>query len=170
MAPHSSTFAWKTPWKEEPGRLQFMGSLESDTTEWLHFHFSFSCIGEGNGNPLQCSCLENPRDGEAWWAAIYGVAQSRTQLKQLGSSSNMNPPRVYTCSPSWTPLPPPSPSHPSGPSQCTLSHASNLDWRSVLHMIIYMFQYYSLKSSHLHLLPQSKSLFFTSVSLLLSHL
>ena len=54
------------------------GRKESDTTEWLHFHFSLSCIGEGNGNPLQCSCLENPRDGEAWWAAIYGVTQSRT--------------------------------------------------------------------------------------------
>ena len=59
---HSSTFAWKIPWTEEPGRLQSMGSLESDTTEWLHFYFSLSCIGEGNGNPLQCSCLENPRD------------------------------------------------------------------------------------------------------------
>ena len=56
-------------------------------TEQLHFHFSLSCIGEGNGNPLQCSCLENPRDEEAWWAAVYGVAQSRTQLKQLNSSS-----------------------------------------------------------------------------------
>ena len=55
MAPHSSSFAWKTPWTEEPGRLQSMGSLESDTTERLHFHFSLSCIGEGNGNPLQCS-------------------------------------------------------------------------------------------------------------------
>ena len=65
MAPHSSTFAWKIPWTEEPGRLQSMGSLESDTTERLHFHFSLSCIGEGNGNPLQCSCLENPRDGGA---------------------------------------------------------------------------------------------------------
>ena len=81
MAPHSSTFAWKIPWMEEPGRLQPMGLLESDTTERLHFHFSLSCIGEGNGNPLQCSCLENPRDGEAWWAAISGVAQSRTRLK-----------------------------------------------------------------------------------------
>ena len=57
------------------------GRWESDTTERLHFHFSLSCIGEGNGNPLQCSCLENPRDGGAWWAAIYGVAQSRTRLK-----------------------------------------------------------------------------------------
>ena len=63
------------------------GCWESDTTEQLHFHFSLSCIGEGNGNPLQCSCLENPRDGGAWWAAVYGVAQNRTQLKQLSSSS-----------------------------------------------------------------------------------
>ena len=54
---------------------------ESDTTERLHFHFSLSCIGEGNGNPLQCSCLQNPRDGGAWWAAVYGVAQSQTRLK-----------------------------------------------------------------------------------------
>ena len=60
---------------------------ESDTTEQLHFHFSLSCIGEGNGNPLQCSCLENPRDRGAWWAAVYGVAQSRTRLKRLSSSS-----------------------------------------------------------------------------------
>ena len=60
-----------------------MGSLESDTTEQLPFHFSLSCIGIGNGNPLQCSCLENPRDGEAWWAAVYGVAQSWTRLKRL---------------------------------------------------------------------------------------
>ena len=59
MAPYSSTFAWKIPWTEEPGRLQSMGSLESDTTERLHFHFSLLCIGAGNGNPLQCSCLEN---------------------------------------------------------------------------------------------------------------
>ena len=64
-----------------------MGSLELDTTERLHFHFSLSCIGEGNGNPLQCSCLENPRDGEAWWAAIYGVAQSRTRLKRLSRAA-----------------------------------------------------------------------------------
>ena len=72
MAPHSTTLAWKIPWTEEPGRLQSMGSLESDTTERLHFHFSLSCIGEANGNPLQCSCLENPRDGGAWWAAVMG--------------------------------------------------------------------------------------------------
>ena len=65
------------------------GCKESDMTEWLHLHFSLSCIGEGNGNPLQCSCLENPRDGGAWWAAIYGVAQSWTRLKRLSSSSSM---------------------------------------------------------------------------------
>ena len=64
MAPHSSTLAWKLPWTEEPGGLQSMGSLESDTTEQPRFHFSLSCIGEGNGNPLQCPCLENPRTGE----------------------------------------------------------------------------------------------------------
>ena len=81
MATHSSTLAWRIPWTEEPGRLQSMGSLESDTTEQLPFHFSLSCIGEVNGNSLQCSCLENPRDGRAWWAAIYGVTQSWTQLK-----------------------------------------------------------------------------------------
>ena len=65
------------------------GHEESDTTERLHFYFSFSCIGEGNGNPLQCSCLENPRDGSAWWTAVYGVAQSRTRLTRLSSSSNI---------------------------------------------------------------------------------
>ena len=64
------------------------GHGESDMTERLHFHFSLSCIGEGNGNPLQCSCLENPRDGGAWWAAVYGVIQSRTRLKRLSSSSS----------------------------------------------------------------------------------
>ena len=64
------------------------GHKESDTTERLHFHFSLSCTEEGNGNPLQCSCLENPRDGGAWWAAVYGVAQSRTRLKRLSSSKH----------------------------------------------------------------------------------
>ena len=87
MAPHCSTFAQKIPWTEEPGRLQSMGSLESHMTERLHFHFSLTRIEEGNGNPLQCSCLENPRDGEAWWAAVYRVAQSWTRLKRLSSSS-----------------------------------------------------------------------------------
>ena len=74
MAPHSSTLAWKTPWMEEPGGLQSMGSRLSDFT--FTFHFSLSHNGEGNGNRLQCSCLENPRDGRAGWAAVYGVAQS----------------------------------------------------------------------------------------------
>ena len=65
------------------------GSKESDTPERLHFHFSLSCIGEGNGNPLQCSCLENLRDRGAWWAAVYGVTQSRTWLKWLSNSSSI---------------------------------------------------------------------------------
>ena len=86
MAPHSSTLAWKIPWVEEPGRLQFMGLRRVRHNWGLHFHFSLSCIGEGNGNPLQCSCLENPRDREARWAAVYGVAQSRTRLKWLSSN------------------------------------------------------------------------------------
>ena len=64
MAPHSSTLAWKIPWTEEPGKLQSMGSLRVRQTERFPFHFSLSCIGEENGNPLQCSCLENPRKGE----------------------------------------------------------------------------------------------------------
>ena len=80
MAAHSSTLAWKIPWMEEPGRLQSKGSLKSDTTERLHYHFSLSYIGEGNGSPLQCTCLENPRNRGALWAAVYGVARSQTQL------------------------------------------------------------------------------------------
>ena len=75
MAPHSSALVWKIAWTEEPGRLQSMGSLRvgHDWTTSL----SFSCIGGGNGNPLQCSCLEKPRDGAAWWAAVCGVTQSQ---------------------------------------------------------------------------------------------
>ena len=73
------------------------GCYKSDTTERLHFHFSLSCNGEGNGTPLQCSCLENPRDGRAWWAAVYGVAQSRTRLKRLSSSSSIEFPRFDSC-------------------------------------------------------------------------
>ena len=86
MAPHSSTLAWKIPWTKEPGRQQSMRSLRVGH-DWVTSLsvFTFLCIGQGNGNPLQCSCLENPRDGEAWWAAVYGVAQSRTRLKQLRS-------------------------------------------------------------------------------------
>ena len=80
MAPHSSTPAWRIPWTEELGGH---GVAESDTTEQIHFHFSLSCIGEGNGNRLQCSCLKSPRDGRAWWAAVSGVAQSQTWLERL---------------------------------------------------------------------------------------
>ena len=92
---------WRRRWHPTPvllpGKFHGWRSLvgcspwvhkESDTTEQLHFHFSLSCIGEGNGNPLQCSCLENPRDGGAWWAAVYGVTQSWTRLKRLSSSSS----------------------------------------------------------------------------------
>ena len=81
MAPHCSTLAWKIPWMEEPGRLQSMGSLRVGH-DWVT-SLSLSCIGEGNGNPLQCFCLENPRHGGAWWAAISGVTQSQTRLKWL---------------------------------------------------------------------------------------
>ena len=86
MAPNTSTLAWKIPWMEEPGGLQSMGSLRVGQTERLHFHFSLACIGEGNGNPLQWSCLEKPGDGGAWWAAVYRVAQSQTRLTQLSSN------------------------------------------------------------------------------------
>ena len=71
------------------------GREESDMTERVHFHLSLSCIGEGNGNALQCSCLENPGDGRAWWAAVYGVAQSRTRLKRLSSSSSRTSLNLY---------------------------------------------------------------------------
>ena len=97
---------WRRQWQPtaalSPGKSHGWGSLvscspwvrwELDTTEQLHFHFLLSYIGEGNGNPFQCSCLENPRDGGAWWAAICGVAQSRTRLKRLSSSSSS----MYVC-------------------------------------------------------------------------
>ena len=106
MAPHSSTLAWKIPWTEKLGGLQSMGSLELDTTERLHFHFSLSCFGKGNGNPLQCSCLENPRDGGAWWAAVYGIAQSWTWLKRLSSSSSSSSSSMVDCwRRAWQPAP-----------------------------------------------------------------
>ena len=88
MAPHSSTLAWKIPWTEEPGRLQSMGLLRVRHDWATSLSLFLSCIGEGNGNLLQCSSLENPRDGGAWWAAVYGVAKSRTRLKRLSSSSS----------------------------------------------------------------------------------
>ena len=81
MAPHSSTLAWKIHEQRSLVGCSLWGREESDTTERLHFHFSLLCIGEGNGNPLQRSCLENPRDGGAWWADVQGVAQSQTRLK-----------------------------------------------------------------------------------------
>ena len=97
----TSTSSWRRQWHPTPvllpgkshGRRSLVGCSpwghwESGTTERLHFHFSLSCIGEGNGNPLQCSCLENPRDGRAWWAAVYGVEQSWTRLTRLSSSSS----------------------------------------------------------------------------------
>ena len=88
MATHSSTLAWKIPWTEKPGRLQSMGSLRVGH-DWATSLSLFTFMhGEGNGNPLQCSYLKNPRDGGAWWAAVYGVAQSRTRLKRLNSSSS----------------------------------------------------------------------------------
>ena len=79
MATHSNVLIWRIPGTEEPvGLCPLWGRTESDTTKRLHFHFSVSCTGGGNGNPLQCSCLVNPRDGGAWWAAVYGVAESDT--------------------------------------------------------------------------------------------
>ena len=97
---HICSWRWRRQWHPTPvllpgkfhGRRSLVGCSpwgrkESDMAERLHFHFSLSCIGEGNGNPLQCSWLENPRDGGAWWAAVYGVTQTRTWLKWLSSSS-----------------------------------------------------------------------------------
>ena len=99
---HMYVYIWRRRWQPTPvllpgkshGRRSLVGCSPwdrwgLDTTEQLHFHFSLWCIGEGNGNPLQCPCLENPRDGGAWWAAVYGVAQNQTRLKRLGSSSSM---------------------------------------------------------------------------------
>ena len=88
MAAHCSTLDWEIHGRKSLVGCSPWGHKESDTTERLHFHFSLSCIGGRNGNPLQCSCLENPRDGGAWWAAFSGVAQSRTRLKRLSSSSS----------------------------------------------------------------------------------
>ena len=88
MVPHSSTLAWKIPWTEEPGGLQTMGSLRVGHDWVTSLSLSVSYIGKGNGNPFQCSCLENPRDGGAWWAAVYWVTQSRTRLMWLSSSSS----------------------------------------------------------------------------------
>ena len=80
MATHSSTPAWKIPWMEEPGRLQSMGSQSRTRLSDFTFFLSIVSFGEGNGNPLHCSCLENPMDREAWWVTVYGVAKSQTRL------------------------------------------------------------------------------------------
>ena len=93
QAPHSSTLAWKIPWRSLVSRSPW-GLKESVKTEQLHFHFSLSCSGEGHGNPLQCSCLEKPRDRGAWWAAVNRVAQSWTWLKRLSSIS-------FCCAAKW---------------------------------------------------------------------
>ena len=86
MAPTPALLPGKSHGRRSMVGCSPWGRKELDMTERLHFDFSLSCIGEGNGNPLQCSCLENPRDGGAWWAAVYGVTQSRTQLKWLSSN------------------------------------------------------------------------------------
>ena len=129
MAPHSSILAWKIPRAEEPGGLQSMGSLRVGHN-W-ETSLSLSCTGEGNSNPLQSSCLENPRIGGAWWAAIYRVAQSWTRLKWLSSSSTLEYCSGFAIHwhesamgvhvfPILNPPPPPlSPFHPSGSSQYT---------------------------------------------------
>ena len=89
IATHSSILAWRIPGTGELHGLQSKGLVRVGHDQVTsYFHFPLSCIGEGNGNPLRRSCLENPRDGGAWWAAVYGVAQSQTQLKQLSSSSS----------------------------------------------------------------------------------
>jgi len=115
LATHSSSLAWRIPWTAEPGRLWSIGSQNWTQLKQLSMHAQGGriCPGPfvvlslcviwsaapviGNGNPLQCSCLENPRDGGAWWAAIYRVAQSRTQLKQFSSSSSLSSWRVICC-------------------------------------------------------------------------
>ena len=103
---HCNTLAWKSPWREEPGRLQSMGSLRVRHDWVLHFHFSLSCIGEGNGNPLQCSCLENSRDGGAWWAAIRLQTCFRHNWSDLAEAAAANTIwqriRCYICSPNFS--------------------------------------------------------------------
>ena len=113
MAPHSSTLAWKISQTEDPGGLQSMGSLRVGHDRATSL--SLSCIGEGNGNPLQCSCLETSRDGGGWWAAVYGVSQSRTWLNRLSSSSSIGgssdscnsylPKSIRQVPPAWAPSP-----------------------------------------------------------------
>ena len=103
MAPHSSTPAWKIPWTEEPGRLQSMGSLRVGH-DWATSLSLFTFMHwRRKWQPLQCSCLENPRDRGAWWAAVYGVAKSQTRLKRLSSSSSSSSSKISMLSenPMW---------------------------------------------------------------------
>ena len=88
MATHSSILAWRIPWTGQPGGLPPWGCKEPDTTEVTYHACMHACIGKGNGNPLQYSCLENPRDRGAWWGAVYGVVQIRTRPTRLSSSSS----------------------------------------------------------------------------------
>ena len=125
------------------------GRKESNTTEWLPFHFSLSCIGEGKGNPLQCSCLENPRDGGAWWAAVYGVAQSRTWLKRLSSSSS----HLFTYHLLLL-------SHWNGKNELLrqfLTHKSENSYS----FILFFFQFYSLHKSFVDLCPKTTEVYFS---------
>ena len=157
------TLAWKIPWTEEPRRLQSLGLL------WVGHDWAASLslltfiIGEGNGNPLQCSCLENPRDGGAWWAVVYGVTQSRTWLKRLSSrSSSMialqnflqkltefsvkhqheSAIGIHMFPATCTSLPSPPTSHSSrliqSPCLRSLSHTENSHCLSNLHMVMYV--------------------------------
>ena len=97
MATHSSTLAWKIHGQRSLVCYSPRGHEESDMTERLHFHFSFSCIGEGNGNTLQCSCLENPRDGEAWWAVAMGSHRVRHNWRDLAAAAAA----ITVCDWSW---------------------------------------------------------------------
>ena len=158
------------------------------------------CIREGNGTPLQYSCLENPMDGGAWWAAVHGVAKSWTRLSDFTFTFHflffffkfcfifklynivlvlpnieMNPPQVYMCSPSWILLPPPSPYHPSGSSQCTSPKHPVLCIEPGL-VTCFIYDIIRISMPFFHIIPpspsptESKRLFYTSVSLLLSHI
>ena len=144
MAPHSSTPAWKIPWTEEPGRLQSTGSWRVGHN-WVTSLSLFTFMHwRGNGNPLQCSCLENPRDGGAWWAAIYGVAQSRTRLNRLSISSSSTVNRLqYSANMSFT---------------CT---GKPTNWCDSLYFYIWNFTYNKLElnSQYLQNMPIRKGKF-----------
>ena len=143
---HMYTYIRRRQWHPTPvllpgtshGQRSLVGcspwGLEESDTERLHFHFSLSYIGEGNSNPLQCSCLENPRDGVAWWAAVYGVAQSRTRVKRLSSSSRHISPL------SW-PLPP---FHPSRSSKSTKLNSLGYTAAIFYINILDIFEFYHL--------------------------